>query len=421
MKENDYSEITQRLLGRKMRLVLNLFITLLSYAFMMCFICLVYELLGRFYHSAFKKDEYAEFKDFKKAKWGKVYIKYPVYIVATAILFFICLIRDINKLNFTSYIGVCAVIYTLGVVAIQCHSYYKYYKETKYVEDDKSTHPNYWDITDAFTSELDFFKGLSNLFAAYCCHCTVFPIFAGFKIPYEGSNVDTSKEGVNIRDKLDYVKEVKANQDKASNATSNNASNKSEIPYNQGPLPNYINDGITKMRYGTIIGMTITTILHVISIVCGFLTDPYQPEDLIIYRKNKGTGRDIAMVLARLLISISLLASYPAYYFPLRLCIANAFTGGKISNCFNFVFTLCSCIGCTLVAAIYDKILNYLNYIGGFLSVYISYMNPVLIYIYSSGKPITYWKNLLQLFLSILLCIIGVIGGIVTIIDDVKN
>jgi hypothetical protein len=38
--------------------------------------------------------------------------------------------------------------------------------------------------------------------------------------------------------------------------------------------------------------------------------------------------------------------------------------------------------------------------------------------IQSSGKPLTDYKNLLHLILAIILCIIGVIAGIRTIIDD---
>ena len=60
------------------------------------------------------------------------------------------------------------------------------------------------------------------------------------------------------------------------------------------------------MRISAIFGMALTTVLHFISIICGFLTDPITPEDLIIYQKNKGTGKDVAMIIARLFVSISL-------------------------------------------------------------------------------------------------------------------
>ena len=69
----------------------------------------------------------------------------------------------------------------------------------------------------------------------------------------------------------------------------------------------------------------------------------------------------------------------------------------------------------------YDKVLNYLSYIGGFITVFVCYLFPTLLYIYSSGKPITYWKNLLELFLAVILCCIGIIAGLATIIDDIKG
>ena len=120
------------------------------------------------------------------------------------------------------------------------------------------------------------------------------------------------------------------------------------------------------------------------------------------------------MACARLFVSVSLIATIPGYYFPLRLSIINLFKDGKLSNLFNVLFTFISFICCAMISAIYDKILNYLNYIG-FISVFISFLFPALIYIYSSGNKITYWKNLFHI------CIIGIIAGIATIVDDIKG
>ena len=363
-KEDDYSEITEKILGKKMRIVLNVFIILYSYGFCMCYLALIYSLFGRFIYSAGFTKDFIDYESFFDKKWGKAYIKYPIFAGIAFFLSLMCLIKDINKLNFSAYIGVVACMYGLFVVMIECNSYYKYYKETKYIEEVKSTHPNWINLGDAFTKKLDFFKGISTLFAAYACHPGIFPIYGGFK-----------------------------NQE----------------------------NGLKKMKYSTFFGTLLTTILHIISITCSFLTDPYTPEDLIVYRKNKGNEKDIAMVIARLFVSISLIFTFPGYYFTLRLSIANSFTGGKISNKFNYLITFLSCFGCALVAAIYDKILNYLNYIGGFLSVFICYLNPCILCIYSSGKPLIYWKNLLELFIAILLSVIGIIAGILTIIEDVTD
>ena len=363
---DDYSEITEQIMGKKMRNLLNFFLILYSYACIMCFIALIFPLFGRFIQSAFYKDKYETYEDFADARWEKAYVKFPFIFGLTFFLCLLCLIKDINKLNFSAYIGVAAVIYTLFVVTIQCHAYYKYYKKNKYIKEDKSTHPNWINFKDAWKEDLDFFKGMANLFTAYACHPGIFPVYAGFK-------------------------------------------------------RNYPNKGVKEMKLSTLFATILTTALHIISIVCSFLTDPYTPEDLVIYRKSKDRGKDIWMVIARLFISLSLFFTLPGYYFPLRLSFSNVFTKGNITNTFNILFTFITCYLCAIVASVYDKILNYLSYIGGFISVFICYLIPVLIYLYSKNEKLTKWNNLLELIAVIILIIIGVTGGIVTIIDDVKN
>ena len=363
---DDFSEITQQLMGKRSRIILNVILIIYSYATLMCFIGLIYPLFGRFIQSAFYRKKYTDFDEFEDDKWGKLYIKIPFFVGLAFIIALICLIKDINKLNFTSYIGVGACAYALIVVMVECHSYYKHYKKTVYKKEDESTHVNWINLGDAFTKKLDFFKGITNLIFAYACQSGIFPIYAGFK--------------------RYYPKEV----------------------------------AVKKMKLGTVLGLLFTTILHIISIVCSFLTDPITPEDLIIYRKNKGTGKDVAMVIARLLVTISLIVTVPGYYFPLRLSIMNSFTKGKLSNKFNIIFTFISIFACAVVAAVYDKILNYLSYIG-FIAVFISFLFPALIYVYSTGKPLTYWKNLLEIILAVVICLIGLVAFIATLIDDIKG
>ena len=362
-KFDDYSEITEHFLGKRARFILNIILIVYSYASLMCFIALIFPLFGRFIQSGFYRNKYRDYDHFFDEKWGKAYIKFPFFICLAFVLSLICLIKDINKLNFSAYIGVVACVYALMVVMIECNSYYNHYKDTIYKEDDDSTHANWFNLGDAFTKDLIFFKGIANLIFAYACQSGIFPIYAGFK---------------------------------------------------------FQENGLKKMKIGTILGTILTTILHIISIVCGFLTDPVTPEDLIIYRKNKGNGKDIAMVLARLFVSFSLIFTVPGYYFPLRLSVINSFTGGKLSNKFNIIFTFVSIFCCALISAIYDKILNYLNYIG-FISVFISFLFPVLNHIYSSGKPITYWKNMLDFILALIMCAIGLVACVATIIDDVTG
>jgi len=368
VEEDDYSEITEKVLGKKMRAVLNFMLIVYSYACMMCFLALLYPLFGRFIQTIGYNNKYESYDDFLSDKMGKLYIKIPFYVGVSLAISLLCLIDDINKLSFSSYIGVGAVAYSLLVVTVQCPSYYKYYKKTVYVEEDKSTHANFKDISQAFKKDLDFFKGMANLFAAYACHPNIFPVYAGFK-----------------EDKGDRK------------------------------------GGLKKMSLGTIFAVILTTILHFLSIICSFLTDPITPEDVVIYRKSKDGGKDIPMAIAKLAVFASLIFTFPSYYFTLRLCAADSFMKGKISNKFNIIFTFCSIYGCAIVAILYDKILNYLSYIGGFISVFICFLIPVLLSVRSNGKPLTYWSNLLQIIFATILCIVGVIAGIMTIISDVSG
>ena len=343
---DDYSEITEKILGRKARTILNGILVIYSYACMMCFLALIFPLFGRFIQSVAYNGKYDSYDDFSEQKWGKLYVKIIFYVIIGFAVSMMCLIDDINKLNFASYIGVFAIIYALMVVAAQCNSYYKYFKKTEYVEDDESTHPNWSNIGDAFI-----------------------PVYAGFK---------------------EEKKEERA-------------------------------EGLKKMSLGTIFATALTIALHIISIVCSFLTDPVTPEDLIIYRRCKDSGKDIPMAIAKLSVFTSLVFTLPAYYFTLRLCIVNSFIKGKMSKKFNYIFTFASVFGCAVVAIVYDKILSYLSYIGGFISVFICYMFPVLLEIKSSGMPFRHWKNIIQFVGAVILCIIGVTAGILTIIDDVKG
>lgn len=363
IKEDDFSEATEKVVGKKARVLLNILIIVYSYACMITFYVLIFSLFGRFIHNVAYRN-YPTYNSFYEARWGKLYIKYPFSLGLAFVLSLISLIKDIKKLNFSAYIGVGAVIYTLFVIMIECNKYYEHYKNNVFKKEDKNTHLNIFDLRKGFTSDLNFFKGIACIFGAYSCHTGVFPVFSGFK---------------------------------------------------------YQESGIKKMKYSVFFCVCLTTSLHIISIVCSYLTDPITPEDVVIYRKPLDNGKDIPMTISKLLITLSLIFTLPGYFFGLRLSIANSFTGGNISTLFNIIFTFGSMFICAIIGALYDKILNYLSYIGGFITVFICYLYPSILYVYSSGKPLTYWRNLLDIIFACFLCIIGVIAGIRTIIDDVNS
>ena len=363
MKERDYSVIVRKILGKKWEIVLNTFLILYVLLFLMTYTTLIYMLIGRFIRSICYKGQYETFDDFKKDKWDKAYYKWPIIFGYCIVLFSISLFRNMEKLNFAGYIGFGAVLYTSVVVVIQCKKYYNWYYNNERIEGDKSTYPNYWDFGKAFTKDLNFFKGMASLFAAYTNHSNCFPIYSSF----------------------DGVK-----------------------------------DGKKKMIHSIYLSNIIVGLLHCAVIICAFLTEPLEPEDLIIFRINRFGGYDIVMNIAILSSAVCLFFSTPLYFVGLRMVIINTFFGGVLTTKLNLFVTGACFAFSAIVSCVYDKILNYITYVGGFTSIIFAYIYPIILYIVTNKKGFTYWKNMLELILAIVLCIIGFIAGILTIIDDVK-
>ena len=64
VKEDDYSEITERIMGKKTKFVLNIFIIVYSYACLITFFVLIYALFGRFIQSVGYQNKYNTYDDF---------------------------------------------------------------------------------------------------------------------------------------------------------------------------------------------------------------------------------------------------------------------------------------------------------------------------------------------------------------------
>ena len=67
--KDDFSEITEHFMGKKGRLVLNIFLIVYSYATLTCFVGLIYPLFGRFIQSAFYRKKYVDYEHFEDEKW----------------------------------------------------------------------------------------------------------------------------------------------------------------------------------------------------------------------------------------------------------------------------------------------------------------------------------------------------------------
>ena len=364
-KDANYSQITEKFLGKRMRQILNLIIIGYAFLCMMYLTSLTYPLIGRVVIILVYNKQYQSYDTFLKEKWGKGFIKYPFFLCIGFCVYIISYFKFI-KLKYMGYFRIISISFCILILIIQCGSYYNFYKNTIYDKENKSTHPNWTNLDKAFNSKMDFFKGLCILFANYTCMSIMFPIFEGFKI-----------------------------QEK--------------------PLK--------KTRVSVILGTLLITALTIISIICSYLINPYSPEEFIFFRKKKNPGKDIPILVTNLILVVCIILTIPRYYLMLKINFKLLFFKERIDDKINNFFTFLFCFGSTFVSIYYNHYQNYLIYIGGFFSVFISYLFPALNFVKSSykEKPFKYWNNLLQIIFAGVLCTIGIIGGISTIVDDIKN
>ncbi|MCQ2817677.1 MAG: amino acid transporter [archaeon] len=361
-KERDYGTLVKRISGKVAGVVIDVFTTLYSLMVVLSCTCSMFQGIGRFIEVIFKNGEYETWDEFKDDFFYKSYVKFPIIIVLMALLFPMAVLRNLSKLNFTGYIGVFAIFFGILVVAIQCNEYYNYYKDNEYFEDDDETHVNWVKIGKSFTKDLEFFKGASTLFFAYSIHNGILPCFMAFP-----------------------VNEV----------------------------------GYKKFRISTFFGMLIVFCLSAVSSVVSYLTEPLNPEDVIVFRKPIHSGYDVLMSIAKVSFVLAQFFTIPPYVLTFRLGVENLFRNKvPFTTPQNVIFTIVSLLAVGIIVVVYDKILNYMNYAGGFLCVVFCYFFPIYLWVITSEKKWKYWLNIVEMIFSLLLCAIGIIAGVATIIQD---
>jgi amino acid permease len=275
----NYSNLVKQVLGNKAALFFDIIILIYIFGIVVsnqcignCIYKLVYKLIGLFvYGFMVDKTEYVDFfEDYLPQVWGKAYVKFPIMFgICLLILIPLCLLKDISKMRMASLFSLCSLIFTMFVIIIEFPMYYN-----KFLETHSASDVNWYDISTAFTSKLNFFTGTATVFFSFTCHVGAFPVYKTLK-----NNV--------------------------------------------------------YRRINTVFRRSIflDTIIYVTVGITGFLTQPIGSKDLVIYREAKFTN-DIAMVVGRLLISVNLLLSTPANYNAFRLSFLE-FNGWDSSNISN--------------------------------------------------------------------------------------
>lgn len=195
----------------------------------------------------------------------------------------LCLIKDISKMKNASLFGMISLFYVMLVVLIQSPTYYSYYKENIYKPDDISTHINWWDFSAPFdSSNLYFFTGTATIFYSYTCHTGVFSVYRSLK------------RNVSVRINKVFMR-------------------------------------------STILNMVIYLFLG----ICGFLTQPYTKNDLIIFRKKIPGSNDIAMIIARLSMAIMVFLFTPSNFNGFRCSFLSLFyKDTTVINDNNFLYLI---------------------------------------------------------------------------------
>lgn len=87
----------------------------------------------------------------------------------------------------------------------------------------------------------------------------------------------------------------------------------------------------------------------------------------------------------------------------------------------NYLVTIPITIITALIGAVYSDISEFMSLLGGFCGVIISFFFPCFIYIKCNEYKISHWKNVITIIISTILCIIGVVAGIMSLITIITS
>ena len=332
-KEKNYSKVVKEVLGNKLGYFMDANLALYLFGALVSFQVIIYQVLGAVVYDILEiadkidKKEYPDYVTYKEEYWSqKLYLKFPIMLGIAALVFPLCLLKDISKMRLASLFGVLALVYSIIVVIIE--SFFYLFNENW----DKIGEMNWINISNAFSLEagVPFFGGISTVFYIYSCHAGAFPV-------YKTLRNNTTRR----------IKKV--------------------------------------FRRSIILDICVYFTIAAAS----FITSPINPPELILYRPNlSGFSPDYFILIAKIGIICNLFFSTPANYAGFRLSFFELIWGNaNLTNMKNFFVTLIILFVVVLIGALYDKILEYIELFGGFCSVIYTILIPGLIYVKNDNVP----------------------------------
>lgn len=362
MNERDYSKVVKAILGKKIGIFLDINICLYLFGALISFQVIIFSLIGSVVYDLsliFGDSSSKNFNDFTENTWKNNYIKFPVMFGVVTLVLPLCLLKDVSKMRFASLFGVLALVYSILVIVFE--SPFFFINTGNYKRFKKI---NWFDMRRAFTKETNFafFGGIATVFYVYSCHAGAFPVYKTLR---------------------------------------NNTTRR-----------------IKKVFRRSII---LDIIIYVCVSIGSFLTTPFKPDDLIVYRKSLNSfPNDYFMIAAKIGIIFDLFFSTPANYAAFRISVFELIWGNtNITNFRNIVVTVFSLGIIALIGAVYSDILSYISLLGGFCSTIYCFLIPGWIYTKNNRYTRFSLENIFTMTIVITLTIIGYVSGIFTILFDI--
>ena len=364
IKEKNYSKVVKTILGKKVGVYMDANIALYLFGVLISFMVIMYQVVGSVVFDigiAIGKigaDDYEDFSAYHEKFWSQqYYLKFPIMFGITILVIPLCLLKDISKMRIPSLIGVMALIYSILVIIVESFFYL-------INENLPSGEPmNWYDIRPAFSwsDGLPIFGGISTVFYLYSCHAGAFPVYKALR---------------------------------------NNTTRRIKKVFRRSIL--------------------LDICIYFTVAAASFITSPFKPPELILYRKNlSGFDPDYFILIAKFGIIFNLFFSTPANYAGLRLSVFELVWGNtNITKTKNLVVTISILSVVTLIGALYDKILAYIELLGGFCSTVYCILIPGLIYAKNDNIKKSKFKKYLIIGTVYFLLIFGYTSGIFTILFD---
>ena len=360
----DFFQVTYKILGKTFARILNIVIIAYSYGLIILFQVMVYKLLGGIINDI-GDYKYESLNDFvEKSFWRKYSYKFIVcYGICLVILLPFCLKKNIGEMKAPTYIGVISLAFVVLIILIQSPYFINNYYDEIYKKDDKSTHLNVYDLSKGADKDLNIIRPFVTLFFAYTSQNALFPIIEALK--------DRTKKKI---DKIFYISSI------------------------------------------------IDCVIYILIGILGYLTQPINTPDLIIERKSI-FKKDYFMIIGRILLTLTVLGKIAPVYNSARTIFLSSI-GIDINNystLLNCAITIPLILLSTLVGILYQKIGDYIDFLGSFCSIFICFAFPGMMYIKTNDYHKYHWKNILTIIYIVVFTILCCISGGYTVRDIVRN